>query len=194
MALEESDLQLNRPHASSEPQPSATPAPAVAPASLNSDSLFHRLLVPLDGSALAEAVLPYVRRLSSDRGTRAVLLQVIDPAPVATAMETPAAASIITDAEERDRLEAQAYLERVRGRLAADGIEGMPLIVTGDPATVIDQVAREQEVELIAMTTHGRTGLSRLVFGSVAERVIRYAPVPVFLVRVSGEAEARQAA
>jgi nucleotide-binding universal stress UspA family protein len=182
MALEESDLQLNRPQTSP------------SPVSLNSDALFHRLLVPLDGSTLAEAVLPYVRRLASPRGTRVVLLQVIDPAPVVAAMETPAAAQIIAEAEERDRREGQTYLERMRARLAADGMDVTPILRVGDPATAIEEIARDENVELIAMTTHGRTGLGRLVFGSVAERVIRSALVPVFLVRVSGEAEARQAA
>jgi nucleotide-binding universal stress UspA family protein len=182
MALEESDLQLRRPQT------------APAPTSLNADLQFHRVLVPLDGSALAEAVLPYVRRLASPRGTRVILLQVITPAPVVAAMETPAAAQIIAEAEERDRVEAQTYLDRMRGRLAADGLDVTPILMTGDPATIIHQLAREHEVELIAMTTHGRTGIGRLVFGSVAEQVIRSAPVPVFLVRVTGEAEARRAA
>ena len=182
MALEESDLQLRQPQ----------PAPALP--SLNADAQFHRLLVPLDGSALAEAVLPYVRRLASPHGTRVILVTVINPAPAVAAVETPAAAQIIVEAEERDRIDAQTYLERMRTRLTGEGLDVVPVLMTGDPATIIDQLAREHEVELIAMTTHGRTGLGRLVFGSVAEHVIRAAPVPVFLVRVSGEAEARRAA
>lgn len=182
MALEESDLQLNRPETSP------------SPVSLHSDAQFHRLLVPLDGSTLAEAVLPYVRRLASPRGTHVVLLQVVDPAPVVAAMETPAAAQIIAEAEERDRIEGQAYLTRMQARLVADGLDVTPVLRVGDPAAAIEEIAREHDVELIAMTTHGRTGLGRLVFGSVAERVIRSAPVPVFLVRVANEAEARRAA
>src|SRR5688500_13488069 len=101
MALEESDLQIRKPQT------------APAPVSLNADAQFHRLLVPLDGSPLAEAVLPYVRRLASPRDTQVILLQVISPAPLVAAMETPAAAQIIVEAEERDRVEAQRYLEQM---------------------------------------------------------------------------------
>ena len=83
-------------------------------------------------------------------------------APAVAAVETPAAAQIIVEAEERDRVDAQTYLDRMRTRLTGEGLDVVPVLMTGDPATIIDQLAREHEVELIAMTTHGRTGLGRL--------------------------------
>jgi nucleotide-binding universal stress UspA family protein len=72
-------------------------------------------------------------------------------------------------------------------RLRAEGVEAEAHVKPGHPATVILDLAHALAVELIAMTTHGRTGLGRLVFGSVAEEVLRRAPVPVFLVRVNDE-------
>ena len=182
MALEESDLGI------------AQPITLSAASAIGEEAPFNRLLVPLDGSAVAEAVLPYARRLAGGRGSQLILVQVVMPTPVAAAIEAPAAAQIVAEADERARVEAQAYLGRMSERLRRDGREVTPLVLLGDPATVITNVAREHAVELIAMTTHGRTGLSRLMFGSVAEHVLRHAPVPVFLVRVADEAEARRAA
>ena len=182
MALEESDLDI------AEPTTRSSPAP------VQDDAPFHRLLVPLDGSSVAERVLPYARRLAGGRGSDLILVQVVTPTPIAAAMEAPAAAQIVAEADERARVEAQTYLEQMSARLRRDGRDVTPLVLLGDPATVITNVAREHAVELIAMTTHGRTGLSRLMFGSVAEHVLRHAPVPVFLVRVADEAEVRRAA
>ena len=182
MALEESDLGVR------------TPAPRGSSQLLADDAPFHRLLVPLDGSALAEAVLPYARRLAGARGSHIILVQVVTPTPLTAAMEAPTAAQIVAEADERTRVEAHAYLDRMSARLRSEGREVTPMVLLGDPATVLTNVAREHAVELIAMTTHGRTGLNRLVFGSVAEHVLRHATVPVFLVRVSDEAEARRAA
>lgn len=155
------------------------------------DAGFGRVLVPLDGSTLAEVVLPFVRRLGSLRGTTVVVLQVVPPTPV-VAMEVPAPA--IVEADESAREEAERYVQTVAGRLRAQGLDAEPHTKLGDPARVILDAVRELRVELIAMTTHGRTGLGRLLFGSVAEQVLRRSPVPVFLVRVSEEEEARQAA
>ena len=182
MAIEESDLGI------------AQPSTLGAAAPIGDDPPFNRLLVPLDGSSVAEAVLPYARRLAGGRGSHLILVQVVTPTPVAAALEAPAAAQIVAEADERARVEAHTYLERMSVRLQRDGREVTPLVLLGDPATVITNVAREHAVELIAMTTHGRTGLGRLMFGSVAEHVLRHAPVPVFLVRVADEAEARRAA
>jgi nucleotide-binding universal stress UspA family protein len=181
MALEESELGIAEPRTRS----SASP--------VHDDAPFHRVLIPLDGSSVAESVLPYARRLAGG-GSHLILVQVVTPTPVAAALEAPASAQIIAEADERARVDAQAYLERMSDRLRRDGREVTALVLLGDPATVITNVAREHAVELIAMTTHGRTGLSRLMFGSVAEHVLRHAPVPVFLVRVAEEAEARRAA
>lgn len=155
------------------------------------DTGFGRLLVPLDGSALAEAVLPFVRRLASLRGTTVVVLQVIPPTPV-VAMEVPVPA--VVEADERAREEAERYVQTVASRLRAQGLDAEPHTKLGDPARVVLDAVRELRIELIAMTTHGRTGLGRLLFGSVAEQVLRRSSVPVFLVRVSEEEEARQAA
>lgn len=148
---------------------------------------FHRLLVPLDGSQTAAAVLPYVRRLASPQHTVVLVFQAAPRSiPPVAAMEAPPPPAIF-EADERLREEAARYVESVTAGLRAEGFDAESHVRIGDAAQTILELARERAVDLIAMTTHGRTGLGRLVFGSVAEQVIRQSPVPVFLVRVAAE-------
>jgi nucleotide-binding universal stress UspA family protein len=152
--------------------------------------MYERILVPLDGSALSELVLPHVEALAEKFGSAIVLIRV--NAPLSTAS---AAASPPQDPTLVQRLEQQAagsQLNSVAERLRAKGYpvqEGMP---TGQAAHEILESARAAVVDLIAMTTHGTGGLGRLLFGSVADEVLRHAPCPVLLVRVD-ESMARRA-
>jgi nucleotide-binding universal stress UspA family protein len=154
---------------------------------------YHRVLVPLDGSPLAEAVLPFMSRLARPLGLEIALLRV-------TPMVTPklvegGTRQIILDQGEQLREEAEAYLRGVAARLVADGFRVTTTVRTGDEvAPEIVAGARECQADLIGMMTHGRTGLGRLFFGSVAEAVLRHAPVPVFVVRATEAQLARSAA
>ena len=86
--------------------------------------------------------------------------------------------------------EASAYLSDSAAALTGQGLRVQVLTPAGDPARRILETAREMDVGLIAMTTHGRSGMSRVVFGSVAESVVRGAPVPVLLMRASSLGDA----
>lgn len=172
--------------------------------------LFQHILVPLDGSARAERVLPHVRSLAEKYGSQITLLKSTPAAehyvarsvaPVTSVTATgpnenagslgaiegtsigqPSAESV--DLNEADRRAGEKYLRATALKLAAQ----LPRTkVTcahpkGKPAAEI--VRRAAQMDLIAMTTHGRTGLGRLVIGSVAEEVLRHAPCPVLLIRV----------
>jgi nucleotide-binding universal stress UspA family protein len=83
---------------------------------------------------------------------------------------------------------ANEYLEYLAGRLTAKGIRAVAKVRIGDPSREILAAVAEEKVDLIAMTTHGRSGLGRLLFGSVAENLLRSAPVPVLLLRMTKEA------
>ncbi len=162
--------------------------------------LYTHILVALDGSEFAERILPYVEELAEKFGSTLTLVQatvsatslvsttapgaapaagpLVGPAPVGT---TPANPMEIVEAQRR---EASNYLsqlaERFRGRNFAVNYEHQE----GPAAEVILERARELGVDLIAMTTHGRSGLGRLVLGSVADEVMRHALCPVLLVRI----------
>lgn len=148
--------------------------------------MYQKVLIPLDGSPFAERVLSHVERLISPKETELLLLRVIEPFRVSVPQElTP-----LPEAASAGELQkhADAYLNQVKGELHEMGLQVQALAVAGgDVASVICDVADAQGADLIAMTTHGRSGLSRWAFGSVAERVLRTASQPIFLVRAATE-------
>jgi nucleotide-binding universal stress UspA family protein len=160
---------------------------------MSTPETYHCVLVPLDGSPLAEAVLPFVSKLARPLGLEIALLRVV---PLVTPKVVQGGnRQIILDQGERLMEEAEAYLRGVAARLVADGFRVTTTVRTGDEvAHEIVAGARECQADLIGMMTHGRTGLGRLFFGSVAEAVLRHAPVPVFVVRATETQLARSAA
>jgi nucleotide-binding universal stress UspA family protein len=138
------------------------------------------LLVPLDGSALAEAALAPATDLAQQLAATVMLVDVVPwPPLVADRGDVPPE---VFDPEPQ-LAEAHAYLAEVAGRL--DGQLGSVAwrVELGWPEVVIARIAEEQQVDLIAMSTHGRTGVPRLVLGSVATAMLQRSTVPVFLVR-----------
>lgn len=147
--------------------------------------MFKKILIPLDGSTLSESILPHVSQLAKSIGAQVVLLRVVStPIPETSyaglyAMPVPAAPT----APERDPYaEAEGYLQRVAFDYFPD--QTVTLQVAGGPTgeNILD-LATDQDIDLIAMTTHGRSGLSRMVLGSVADEVVRRSHLPVLLLR-----------
>ena len=151
---------------------------------------YRRVLIPLDGSQVAEAVLPFVSRLARPLRLEIALLRVT-PFVVPQVVE---GSRRVVDDSERLALEAEEYLRGVADRLCADGFRTLTAVRSGDAATEIVAGVRECQTDLVAMTTHGRSGLGRLLFGSVAEEVLRRAEVPVLLVRATEASRAKRAA
>jgi nucleotide-binding universal stress UspA family protein len=134
--------------------------------------MYRTILVPLDGSALAERALAYAQILAKAAGARLALLRVVEPRPFTDSEETQ---DEIAAAEG-----ATAYLARVAEGLG-EAAAAVPAVAIGGPADEIVGAARTEGAGLIAMSTRGEGGLARLVHGSVADAVIRAAPVPLFL-------------
>lgn len=135
--------------------------------------MIARIVVPLDGSMTAEAILPHLRRLLYRNDSELILVQAVLPPLVEDAVRM----SEIQMAAAREYVLAQVQ------KLERAGVRTRYLIRVGSPVGVILDAVEEQKATMIAMTTHGSTGLKRLLFGSVAEGVIRKTPVPVLLVR-----------
>uniref|UniRef100_A0A831TAJ4 Universal stress protein n=1 Tax=Thermorudis peleae TaxID=1382356 RepID=A0A831TAJ4_9BACT len=125
--------------------------------------MFGTVLVPLDGSELAEAALPYAKAIAEKTGAVLHLVRVV---PI--------------DAPPDEAAEAREYLSRLAGRL---GDRVQLSVRYGHPAAEIIDLAQELADPIIVMTTHGRGGLGRWLYGSVADRVVRGAGVPVLLIR-----------
>ncbi len=151
--------------------------------------MYNKILVPLDGSELAEQVLPQVMELANCSGAEIVLLRVPDVPVYEYLMTVPEVGVQMREQAEND---AREYLERLSGELRAMGLQVRTQIAyEGAVYLTILNTAKELDADLIAMSTHGRSGLARLVMGSVADDVVRHADLPVLLVRpqpVSGTA------
>ena len=141
--------------------------------------MFKKILVPLDGSRLAEETLGGIRELAGIHGSKVVLLR------VAFALVFPG----VDPSESQIKVteEAEGYLTQVAEALRAEGIEVKTAVRYGFPAEEIVGHLERGNFDLLAMATHGRTGPARLVMGSVAEKVLRSASVPVLLFRTCGK-------
>jgi nucleotide-binding universal stress UspA family protein len=163
---------------------------------------YRGILVPLDGSERAETALPHAAALAERFGARIVLYRVVDPpgpmmppdviSPAAGLPVVPPMLDTVQFAQEARDLTAE-YLESRARELRALGLTVTGLVGdVGDVAEQILETARREVIDLIVMSTHGRTGLDRLLFGSVAENVVRHAPVPVLLIRRADTGPARK--
>jgi nucleotide-binding universal stress UspA family protein len=148
--------------------------------------MYRKILVPLDGSEFAEKVLPHVETLASCTGAAVVLLRVT----VYTYEGVSAAADMagfmpvtLPETREEIRKEAADYLNKVGEGLRTRGLQVSTVVREGNAGEVIAELAHGEGVDLIAMSTHGRTGLGRALFGSVAEQVLRQAGKPLLLLR-----------
>jgi nucleotide-binding universal stress UspA family protein len=160
--------------------------------------MYEKILVPLDASDLAEKVLPYVRELASKFASEVRLVTVVPPTATVLAaypggmLTYPAAEVTIDELEESQEAAEEnisAYLESVAKRFEPDGLRTQIDIIEGDPADSLIDYAKQNGVSLIAISTHGRGGIGRAVFGSVADDLIRKSSVPVLVIRVDEEAK-----
>ena len=142
----------------------------------------QHFLVPIDFSEYANQALEYAIGLASKLSARVTLLHVIQPLPLGGVdMSVTPPYTYLQDLEAELTSSMQAYLERV----TAAGLEGEIVVLHGVPFQEILETAKTQQVDLIVMGTHGRTGFQHLLLGSVAEKVVRLAPCPVLIVRES---------
>jgi len=136
---------------------------------------FEKILVPLDGSECAENILSMVEKLATDFKATICLLR------VAYAHTFPGVDP--TEAEVSAVREAEGYLRGLEERLKAKGFKVDTHVRYGSEADEILDHANQQDIDLIAMSTHGRSGVKRWLLGSVAEKILRHATKPIFLAR-----------
>jgi nucleotide-binding universal stress UspA family protein len=141
--------------------------------------MYKRALIPLDGSIVAESIVPFILQIAGPLALDVALLSVVVPAPPRVVDAGP----VVVDDIDKLVSEAEAYLMPFARELRANGIRVTTTVRHGEPVAEILAAVREARADLIIMTTHGRTGFGRLLFGSVAEGVLRQAEVPVFLMR-----------
>jgi len=156
--------------------------------------MFDKILVPLDGSPHGDEVLAQVKRILQRKDAKVTLLGVIVPL-----LEKRGERGDRKDQSERHialrKEELTRHLDQLREGLSAEGVQVTSHVVMGDPTEAILKQVEEEGIDLVAMATHGRSGPSRWVRGSTAERVLRRCPVPVLMCnprRGDGEVETRR--
>jgi len=154
--------------------------------------MYERIIIPLDGSKVGEAALPYVRelvsKLSPEVKVEVVLLQVVSSLTHYVIAGEASAQIPYTEKEmEQIKKKAMDYLKKAGEGLRSKGIKVTIKVAVGKPDEEIIKAADGINTDLIAMSTHGRSGLSRWAFGSVTDRVLRVGNKPVLMVRAPRE-------
>ena len=157
--------------------------------------MYKKILVPLDGSELAECVFPRVKAITEGCGAaEVVFVQAVEPVHLPSGIFSDGG-EVFSEAnaectrgqiDARNRAEAGAYLSQVAGRIELKGASVKTDLLQGKSADSLAEYATKNEFDLIVIATHGRSGISRWVWGSVADRLLRSACVPVLMVRVPG--------
>jgi len=148
--------------------------------------MYQKILVPLDGSTLAECVLPHLEVLA--RGCQVkniVLVRVVEPIHMPTG-DYALDPETVKKFETEHKLAAEAYLKNLAAKTAYAGAAVKTEVLYGTPAETLAEYASKNQVDLILIATHGRSGPSRWVWGSVADRILRSSCTPVLMVRAPG--------
>jgi nucleotide-binding universal stress UspA family protein len=166
--------------------------------------MYKKILVPLDGSKLAECALPHVEELAKGCDTEEVILvSVTESVKGYRALEDsgqpgagpgggfwdtshPVSHRLVQEASGKKEKQAQRYLDRIAKKLAAKGIKVRSEVLLWKPAEAIIGYAKQSGCDLIVMASHGRSGPSRWAHGSVADKVLRASGIPVLMIRAPG--------
>jgi len=152
--------------------------------------MYKKILVPLDGSKLAESALPHAEELAKGCGTEEVILvSVTERVQGYRAIEDPSlplGQRLVPEASGKREKPAERYLGRIAKEMESKGFKVDKEVLIGDPASEIVSYASHPGCDIIVMSSHGRSGPSRWAYGSVADKVFRATCVPVLMVRAPG--------
>ena len=157
--------------------------------------MYKKIMVPLDGSKLAECVLPHVDAFVTGFKVETIIfVRVIEPAPAryteisstTNPHEYNNIRKEVEKIEEQRKLSAKSYLNQVISRIKQNGINFKAYVLVGPVADKLVNYVDANEIDLVLIATHGRSGISRWVRGSIADRVLRSVRAPVLMVRAAG--------
>jgi len=151
--------------------------------------MYNKILVPLDGSELSECSLEHVKDIAKGCQTSKVILLTVVERVVGTGYTWGGVASGEQMAEEARKMQAKAsdYLNKAAAGLKKEGLSVETRILSGEPAeSILKFISETNDVDLLIMSTHGRSGPARWAMGSVADRVLRHSSIPVMVVAPRG--------
>lgn len=144
--------------------------------------MYNTILVPLDGSKRAEAILPHVEEIALSCEAKVILVRVVEPVPYVMGPEGIPVMVHQDDLEQRSN-QARAYLDARAGEFREKGINVKADVLHGPVVEAIIDVAEREKVDLIAIASHGRSGLSQVFYGSVAAGVLNRVNRPLLVIR-----------
>jgi len=153
--------------------------PGKAPA----DNELGKILVTLDGSPFSEAIIPYAEKLAKNMNSEVTLLRVIEPAKLPQLAAYRDREKYEKDFMAKMEREAERYLDKKKTALENKGVNVNSAFLIGKPVETILQYTEDKSVNLIALTTHGFSGITKWTYGSVASKIIEGSPKPILLVR-----------
>lgn len=148
---------------------------------------YKHIMVPLDGSALAESVFPHLQGVTAGCEVKKItLVRVVEPFHTLRGEDSRLSPEEKAQLDEDAKEIAHEYLKKTADSLKLDNIKVDYKVLFGKPAEVLGKWAPENGVDLIILSTHGRSGVSRLLWGSVADKILRITCAPVFMIRAPG--------
>lgn len=149
--------------------------------------MYRNIMVPLDGSALAECVFPHVEAIINGCPVRELsLLRVVKPERVYAVSDSPIDPNLASSRESERKHLAEGYLRSVAERFEESGVTCEVKSIVGRIAESLVDYSVENKVDLIIIATHGRSGVTRWVMGSVADKILRSSKIPVLMIRAPG--------
>jgi nucleotide-binding universal stress UspA family protein len=147
--------------------------------------MYQKIMVPLDGSQVAECVIPHIETIAGKSDASVELVTVIEPLEIPTRGKIALSDDEIKQIDAEGRKEAHKYLDQVSARLKQSGVNARAVLLTGKAADSLVRYANNNAVDIIIMATHGRSGISKLFWGSVAEKILRATAIPVLLIKTA---------
>jgi nucleotide-binding universal stress UspA family protein len=149
--------------------------------------MYKKILVPLDGSEVAECTLEHVTAIATQCSVpEVVLLGVAEPIRTSGEIYSELGVDWVQKAQEGIYAATEAYLKKAAGKLNSEGVNARTIVLKGNAAEQILEYADKNKVDLIIMATHGSSGIVRWLLGSVTDRVLRHSSVPVLAVAPQG--------
>jgi nucleotide-binding universal stress UspA family protein len=150
--------------------------------------MYQSILVPLDGSKRAERILPHITELARKFASEVMLMQVVEPHIEFSGTQVKRQAAAVADFREETQ-QAEVYLSELEANLQARGVSAHWQVAHGEPIKAILSQAHGVHADLIAMSSHGRSGFGRAFYGSVSAGLLQHVDRPLLLVRAEGEDE-----
>jgi nucleotide-binding universal stress UspA family protein len=149
--------------------------------------MYKKIMVPLDGSDLAECVLPHAIEMAQQNKAELILVRVVEPI-ANTNVEGGIFVHVeqIQAIEDGEKLNATKYLEKIKTRLSNEKISSKSHVLFGNAAAALIEFVEKNDIDAVVIATHGRSGVGRWVWGSTAERLLHHICVPVLMVRAPG--------